>query len=88
MQAAAQLAILGLALVIVPAQAFAMGGGGGSGAGAGGWCHAAGAGRDGWTGFIGGPNMRLSQQGYRNWPNYPTTALPPAAYRSPANSAR
>ena len=28
-------------------------------------------GRDGWPGFIGGPDMRLSAQGHKNWPNYP-----------------
>ena len=25
----------------------------------------------GWTGGIGGPGMRISQQGHKNWPNYP-----------------
>jgi hypothetical protein len=25
----------------------------------------------GWTGGIGGPGMRISAQGHKNWPNYP-----------------
>ena len=25
----------------------------------------------GWTGGIGGPGMRISKEGHKNWPNYP-----------------
>jgi hypothetical protein len=28
-------------------------------------------GRSGWTGGIGGPDMRISEQGHKNWPNFP-----------------
>jgi hypothetical protein len=41
-------------------------------------------GRSGWPGFVGGPDMRLSAQGHKNWPNYPDHGWPagsPAAVR-------
>lgn len=28
-------------------------------------------GANGWTGGIGGPGMRISEQGHRSWPNFP-----------------
>lgn len=28
-------------------------------------------GPSGWTGGVGGPGMRISAQGHKNWPNYP-----------------
>jgi hypothetical protein len=28
-------------------------------------------GPNGWTGGVGGPGMRISKQGHKNWPNYP-----------------
>ena len=36
-------------------------------------------GRSGWPGFVGGPDMRLSAQGHRNWPNYPDHGFGPAS---------
>ena len=35
-------------------------------------------GRSGWQGFTGGPDMRLSAQGHKNWPNYPDHGFGPA----------
>ena len=36
-------------------------------------------GPSGWPGFVGGPNMRLSAQGHKNWPNYPDHGWPAAS---------
>jgi hypothetical protein len=34
-------------------------------------------GPSGWPGFVGGPDMRISAQGHKNWPNYPDHGWPP-----------
>lgn len=49
----------------------------------------------GWSGGIGGPGMRISEQGHRNWPNFPApvsghgwVAGDPGPARSSASAVR